>query len=122
MQRDEYFYKILKFSKVLLEERIIQDQEFSSFNDSSVNTVRVCTFNTKDGIVPAYGFFRTGRNGSFVDNAATGKFLRQWIFFSDVFRLMAVMNMEMFIYHSQKQGEHSKTLYFQSGMKLFLSA
>ena len=31
--------------------------------------------------MPEYGFFRTGRNGSFVDNAATGEFLRQWIFF-----------------------------------------
>ena len=56
MQRDEYFYKILKFSKVLLEERIIQDQEFSSFNDSSVNTVRVCTFNTKDGLCLSMAF------------------------------------------------------------------
>lgn len=42
------------------------------FNESSVNTVRVSTFYTRHGIVVPYGFLRTGRKGSFVDNCATG--------------------------------------------------
>ncbi len=63
---------IMKYGKVLLEERIVQSSDMDAFNHSSVNTVRVSTFTTRSGILPVFGFFRTGRDGSFVDNAATG--------------------------------------------------
>lgn len=66
------FEDILQNGKVLLEEKIVQNEEIAAFNGSSVNTVRISTFTTKNGILPAFGFFRTGRNGSFVDNAARG--------------------------------------------------
>ena len=44
------------------------------FNPSSLNTVRCITFYTKNGVVapPYLSFFRTGRRGSFVDNASKG--------------------------------------------------
>ena len=63
---------IMKYGKVLLEERIVQSTEMDAFNHSSVNTVRVSTFTTRNGVIPVFGFFRTGRDGSFIDNAAAG--------------------------------------------------
>ena len=66
------FHEIIRHGKVLLEERIEQGGEMVCFNDSSINTVRVSTYLTRDGVLPAYGFIRTGRPGSFVDNAGAG--------------------------------------------------
>lgn len=66
------FNEIIRHGKVLLEECIEQGDEMSQFNASSINTVRVSTYLTKDGVLPAHGFIRTGRNGSFVDNAGSG--------------------------------------------------
>ena len=68
----EYFESLLEKRPVLLEELIEQSAEMSRFNESSVNTVRVMTFNTRGGIITPFGFFRTGRKNSFVDNAAIG--------------------------------------------------
>lgn len=68
----DYFESFLEKRPVLLEELIEQSTEMSRFNESSVNTVRVMTFNTRSGIITPFGFFRTGRNNSFVDNAAIG--------------------------------------------------
>lgn len=44
----------------------------AAFNLSSVNTVRCFSFNTKKGIIVPFCFLRTGRKGSFVDNAGSG--------------------------------------------------
>lgn len=56
----------------ILEELVEQDSRMSIWNDTSVNTVRVPTFSTKEGIVIAYPFTRLGRKGSIVDNASAG--------------------------------------------------
>ncbi|MBR6624017.1 MAG: hypothetical protein IKK91_09025 [Ruminococcus sp.] len=69
---EECFRRIRKLGKVLLEELIEQNELLKQFNESSVNTVRVSTYLTKDGVEPVHGFFRAGRKGSFIDNAAAG--------------------------------------------------
>ena len=57
----------------IVEELIQQADEMAAWNDSSVNTVRIPSFLTKDGdyhiLVP---ILRTGRKGSVIDNAAGG--------------------------------------------------
>lgn len=70
--KESYFHSIRKQGKVLLEECIQQDTLFARFNESSVNTLRISTYNTKSGIVAGHGFVRSGRKGSFIDNAAKG--------------------------------------------------
>lgn len=70
-----YFQSALKQGKTLLEEPIVQNQTMADFNKDSINTVRIITFYTKEGIITPFGFFRTGRKGSFVDNAAKGGIL-----------------------------------------------
>lgn len=67
-----YFKKLIASGKWLLEECVIQHESMSKVNSSSVNTIRCMTFNTKDGIVVPYCFFKAGRNGMFVDNAGAG--------------------------------------------------
>ncbi|MCI6709822.1 MULTISPECIES: sugar-transfer associated ATP-grasp domain-containing protein [Eisenbergiella] len=66
------FKTLRSLGKVLLEEKIEQDGALAAFNLDSVNTVRVASFKTRNGVIIPYGFFRTGKSGSFVDNAATG--------------------------------------------------
>ena len=56
----------------ILEELIEQVPEMSQFNTSSVNSVRIPTFRTKDGIKIFGTFMRMGRKGSVVDNAGAG--------------------------------------------------
>ena len=67
-----YYQRLRKLGKVLLEECVTQSKELAAFNQSSVNTVRVSTYYTRNGIIPVHGFFRSGREGSFIDNAAAG--------------------------------------------------
>ena len=68
----DFFKKMRSDGKVLLEECIEQSTEMSAFNPSSVNTIRLSTYNTRNGIQVVHGFFRSGRAGAFVDNAAKG--------------------------------------------------
>lgn len=68
----ETFDTILREGKHIIEEPIRQSEEVSRFNTSSVNTVRYTTILTKHGPIPFSVFFRTGRAGSFVDNAGSG--------------------------------------------------
>ena len=56
----------------VLEERIEQSRALSAFNASSVNTVRVITVKTKQGIVVPYCILRMGRKGAFIDNSGNG--------------------------------------------------
>lgn len=57
----------------ILEELIEQDDRMATWNSSSVNTVRICSFRKKDGsIEQMFPFFKTGRKGSVVDNAGQG--------------------------------------------------
>ena len=59
-------------SSWIIEELIIQSKEMATFNPDSVNSIRVPTFRTKDGIQIFGCFMRTGRKGSVVDNAGAG--------------------------------------------------
>ena len=70
----EAVFALLLASKCswILEELIEQTSEMSKFNSSSVNSVRIPTFQTKDGIKIFGTFMRIGRKGSVVDNAGAG--------------------------------------------------
>ena len=67
-------FSVLLASKCswILEDLIEQAPEMSQFNLSSVNSVRVPTFLTKDGLKIFGTFMRVGRKGSVVDNAGAG--------------------------------------------------
>lgn len=69
---EEYFNKLIASGRHLLEERVIQCEEMSRFNPSSVNTVRCITMRTVDGVNVPWCFMRTGKGGSFVDNGGSG--------------------------------------------------
>ena len=59
--------------KWMLEEIIQQDPEMGKWNPSSVNTIRVHSFLTKEGKYAILNpTLRTGRKGSVVDNAGAG--------------------------------------------------
>lgn len=68
----DYFNQLIQNGKHILEERIVQSYDLARFNESSVNTVRAITFNTKHGIKVPYCMIRTGRPGAFVDNSGGG--------------------------------------------------
>ena len=68
----QLFDKLIAVGKHILEERIVQSPQMAVFNESSVNTVRAITFNTRNGIVVPYCIVRTGAPGAFVDNAGAG--------------------------------------------------
>lgn len=69
------FNKLIHDGRTILEERINQAKELAVFNPSSVNTVRIVTMKTRDGIIIPYTFLKNGREGSFVDNGALGGIL-----------------------------------------------
>ena len=68
----EQFHEILGHGRCCIEEKIRQSPVLGAFHPSSVNTVRVTTFRTKQGIQLVFCMLRTGRDGSSVDNAGTG--------------------------------------------------
>lgn len=69
---DALFQQLISQGKLILEELIIQNEKMACFNASSVNTVRLFTYNTRHGIKAPFGFLRTGRPGFVVDNAGSG--------------------------------------------------
>ena len=56
----------------MIEQLIVQHPDTASWNESSVNTLRIPSFRTNDGVRILQPFFRTGRKGSVVDNAGHG--------------------------------------------------
>ncbi len=66
------FEDLLSHGRHLCEDVVVSRPELSVFNPSSVNTMRCFTMNTRQGIKADFCFFRTGRGGSFVDNAGAG--------------------------------------------------
>ena len=68
----KFFNACIRKGIHVLEERIEQSRELSAFNESSVNTVRVITVKTRQGIVVPYCILRMGRKGAFVDNSGNG--------------------------------------------------
>lgn len=86
--RDVFDYLLKTPGGVVLEGLIIQNEKTALFNKDSVNTVRIITCNFDDHIEVIGSFFRTGRNGTFVDNAGAGGVfaipdLKTGIIFSD---------------------------------------
>ncbi len=71
----DVFEDIIAHGPHIVEERVIQGKETAVLNSSSVNTVRVITLNTRNGIEVLYTFMKVGRNGSFVDNGGAGGIL-----------------------------------------------
>ena len=70
---EELIDKIQKMENVICEELIEQDERLAQFHRGSVNTVRVRTIRTLKGNTVIWkSNFRTGRGGSFVDNAFMG--------------------------------------------------
>lgn len=59
-------------SSCIVEELVDQDPRIAEWNSSSLNTIRVPSMRTKNGIVVFYPSFRIGRAGSIVDNAGAG--------------------------------------------------
>lgn len=75
MSVKEYFEKLLRSGRYLLEERIEQGIETACLNRSSVNTVRCVTFYSRQEIMIPYCFIKVGKNGSFIDNGGAGGIL-----------------------------------------------
>ena len=71
----EVFKQIIGDGKHILEEKVIQSHFTSDLHESSVNTIRCITFNTKEGITDKYYFMKVGQGGSFIDNGGAGGIL-----------------------------------------------
>lgn len=71
----EVFRDLIAGGKHIIEERVIQSGTMAKLNESSVNTIRCITLNTRHGVVPAYCFMKVGRAGAFVDNGGAGGIL-----------------------------------------------
>ena len=71
---DEYSWRTLieHHRGQLAEECIPQDERMAKWNHSSINTVRINTFNRHGQIKIFTAFLLTGRDGSFVNNGAQG--------------------------------------------------
>lgn len=72
---DSIFDEIVSSGACLLEEIIVQCEEMSRFNSSSINTVRTALVNTSNGIEILFAEIRCGRAGSIVDNGRSGGIL-----------------------------------------------
>ncbi|WP_288527469.1 sugar-transfer associated ATP-grasp domain-containing protein [uncultured Eubacterium sp.] len=67
------FFNVIQKAPCVLEELIVQSDEMSKFNPSSVNTVRFVMFTNADGVVSdIYAMLRTGIGDTIVDNASMG--------------------------------------------------
>lgn len=64
---------ILQQFQLLFEQRIIQTEQFSNFNPTSVNTIRFMTTLMPSGDAKIIAtFIKIGRTGAFIDNAGNG--------------------------------------------------
>lgn len=71
----DQFRRLIKQGRLILEEVVKQSKHTAVFNESSVNTVRIITLNTRDGIVAPFAFMKVGRAGAFIDNGRAGGIL-----------------------------------------------
>lgn len=62
------YYRSLDKGMWIFEEFIIQDERMAAWHPSSVNTIRVPSFKTKQGFRILLPLFRVGKNGNLVDN------------------------------------------------------
>lgn len=70
--KGDCFNELLTNGEWIIEEIVKQDDIMASFNNSSVNTIRLPSFYKNGQFIPIAPFFRTGRKGSIVDNGAAG--------------------------------------------------
>ena len=66
-----YYDDLSSKGKFLLEERLVQSELLNTFG-TSINNIRISTFNTKHGLKAVCGFFTMSRQGTFVVNATIG--------------------------------------------------
>lgn len=66
------FEYLIRKGTYIAEEVVAQDSRIAAWNPSSLNTFRIPTFRTKEGIKIFYPSIRVGRSGSIVDNAGAG--------------------------------------------------
>lgn len=59
-------------SDYIVQERVKQSEQLSIFNETSLNTIRVCTLNMNGVTSVVNTMFRHGRNGAIVDNGGSG--------------------------------------------------
>ena len=71
----EFFEDLISGGEYLIEEKVVQSNLMAEFNESTVNTIRIITFNIGQDILVPYCFLKTGRKGSFVDNGGAGGIL-----------------------------------------------
>lgn len=69
---DAFNYLREEDSSYIVEEIIEQDARIAAWNTSSLNTIRVPSMRTRDGVVIFFPSIRIGRAGSIVDNAGAG--------------------------------------------------
>lgn len=69
---EELYENLSSKGSWIIEELIIQHESMAQWNSSSVNTVRLPSFMNSTGFHVMKPFFRSGRTGSVVDNAAQG--------------------------------------------------
>lgn len=72
---EKFYDELVSSGSTILEELIVQSEVMAAINPSSVNTVRVITLGTKNGVKVVDCFLKAGRNGSFVDNGGAGGLL-----------------------------------------------
>lgn len=70
--KESFKSMMTKRHSYIVEELIKQDSRMGVWNESTVNTLRINTFKNKNGVFNHICFMRTGRSGSFVDNAGQG--------------------------------------------------
>lgn len=56
----------------IVQEAICQSAKMASLNPTSLNTIRIMTYWSENGIVPLFSVVRMGRAGAVVDNASAG--------------------------------------------------
>lgn len=66
------FERVRTEKSTILEELVVQNEVTAKFNPDSLNTFRIITVNDGESVKAKWGFFRTGRAGSVVDNAGAG--------------------------------------------------
>lgn len=59
-------------SDYVAQERVKQSEQLARFNETSLNTIRVCTLNINGATSIVNTMFRHGRNGAIVDNGGSG--------------------------------------------------
>jgi len=74
---EEAFAAIRAVGDAVVEELIVQAPEMAALNPGSVNTIRVPTVKTCEGVVIFHPFLRCGCGDSVVDNATSGGILAE---------------------------------------------